>query len=273
MNRPAGRVTSALPLFVAAVVVVCGALGGCARPTARTDGPAVTGSIPRDGQDRQAVMAEWTRRYQASPDDRDNALGFAQALRADERTAQAVEVLQKAMLQFPKDAAVASAYGKALAESGSFNEALKVVRAANSPRTPDWRLTSAEGAIQDQLGNPSEARRLYQEALKLAPEEPTVLNNLGLSHVLTNELPQAEAALRRAVASPRADSRVRQNLALVVGLQGRFEEADRLAAAELSPEEAKANVAYLRGMLSQPDTWKQLRQADKKPPAAKGTAG
>jgi Flp pilus assembly protein TadD len=139
-----------------------------------------------------------------------------------------------------------------------------VVRAANSPRTPDWRLTSAEGAIQDQLGNSAEARRLYQEALKLAPDEPTVLNNLGLSYVFTNELAKAETTLRRAVASPRADSRVRQNLALVVGLQGRFDEADRLAAAELPPEEAKANVAYLRGLLSQPDTWKQLKQADKK---------
>ena len=272
MNRPSGRVGSALPLIVAAIVAVSGALGGCAAPARKTDGPAVTGSIPQSATDRQAIVAEWTRRYQAAPDHRDTALGFAQALRADGRTAQAVEVLQKAMLQFPKDVGVASAYGKALAENGNFDEALKVVRAANSPRTPDWRLTSAEGAIQDQLGNPAEARRLYQEALKLAPEEPTVLNNLGLSYVLTNELAKAEAALKRAAASPTADSRVRQNLALVVGLQGRFEEADRLAAAELPPEEAKANVAYLRAMLSQPDTWKQLKQADKKP-AAKGTAG
>ncbi len=273
MNRPSGRATSALPLIVAAVVAVSGVLGGCARPNARTDGPAVTGSIPQNATDRQAVVAEWTRRYQSTPDDRDTALGFAQALRADGRTAQAVEVLQRAMLQYAKDVGVASAYGKSLAANGDFDEALKVVRAANSPRTPDWRLTSAEGAIQDQLGNSAEARRLYQEALKLAPDEPTVLNNLGLSYVFTNELAKAETTLRRAVASPRADSRVRQNLALVVGLQGRFDEADRLAAAELPPEEARANVAYLRGLLSQPNTWKQLKQADGKPVERKGTSG
>jgi len=57
---------------------------------------------------------------------------------------------------------------------------------------------------------------------------------------------------------------VRQNLALVVGLQGRFDEADRLVSAELTREEAQANVAYLRSMLSQTNTWKQLKQADKK---------
>ena len=264
MIRRSGHVPFSLPLVVATVIAVSGALGGCARPTAKTDGPAVTGSIPTDEAGRQSAVADWTRRYRANPDDRSTALGFAQALRADNRSNQAVEVLQKAMLQFPKDVTVASAYGKALAENGDFDEALKVVRAANDPRTPDWRLTSAEGAIQDQLGHPGEARRLYQEALKLAPDEPSVINNLALSYVFTNELSKAETTLRRAVTSPKADSRVRQNLALVVGLQGRFDEADRLASAELSREEAQANVAYLRSMLSQTNTWKQIKQADRK---------
>lgn len=262
-HRP-GRLAAPLPAVVATMIAVGMALGGCAAHRRTSDGPAITGSIPRTAEARQDMVADWTRRYEARPDDRTNALGFAQALRADGRASQAVEVLQKAMLQFPRDVAVASAYGKALAESGEFDEALKVIRAANNPRTPDWRLTSAEGAIQDQLGNPGEARQLYGEALKLAPGEPSVLNNLGLSYVFTNELAKAETTLRQAAADPRAGSRVRQNLALVVGLQGRFEEADRLASAELPPDEARANIAYLRAMLTQPNTWKQLKQADGK---------
>jgi Flp pilus assembly protein TadD len=44
---------------------------------------------------------------------------------------------------------------------------------------------------------------------------------------------------------------VRQNLALVVGLQGRFDEAEGIARADLPPDQATANVAYLRQMLSQ----------------------
>ncbi len=258
------RRTGSLPLVVAVVIAVTGVLGGCAATRRSSDEPAITGSIARSDGERHAVVGEWTRRYQANPNDRATIFGFAQALRADNRAGQAVEVLQKAMLQFPKDVGIASAYGKALAENGDFQEALKVVRAANSPRTPDWRLTSAEGAIQDQLGNPGEARRLYQEALKVAPDEPSVLNNLALSYIFTNELPKAEATLKRAAANPKASSRVRQNLALVVGLQGRFDEADRLATAELPPEEASANIAYLRAMLSQPNTWKQLKQNDRK---------
>ncbi len=66
---------------------------------------------------------------------------------------------------------------------------------------------------------------------------------------------------------PDADSRVRQNLALVVGLQGRFDEAEKIASQELSPEQAQANVAYLRQMLAQQNAWSQLKDQDKDKPA------
>jgi Flp pilus assembly protein TadD len=56
---------------------------------------------------------------------------------------------------------------------------------------------------------------------------------------------------------------VRQNLALVVGLQGRFTEAEAIARRDLPAEDAAANAAYLRQMLAQPDKWKQLRRLDK----------
>jgi Flp pilus assembly protein TadD len=46
---------------------------------------------------------------------------------------------------------------------------------------------------------------------------------------------------------------VRQNLGLVVGLQGRFAEAETIVKADLPAEEAAANVAYLQQMLSRKD--------------------
>ena len=78
-----------------------------------------------------------------------------------------------------------------------------------------------------------------------------MLSNLGLSYALSKNLPQAEATLRRAAAQRGAEPKVRQNLALVVGLQGRFQEAETIATGDLSPDEAAANVAYLRQMLAQ----------------------
>ena len=102
------------------------------------------------------------------------------------------------------------------------------------------------------------------------PEEPSVLSNLGLSYMLTRELPNAEQTLRRAYGNPRADARVRQNLALVVGLQGRFAEAETIAKGDLPAEEAATNVAYLREMLSRKDRPRGGAQAPSRSPPSIG---
>jgi len=57
--------------------------------------------------------------------------------------------------------------------------------------------------------------------------------------------------LREALAQPDAAPKVRQNLALVVALQGRFDAAEKIAAADLPPDEAASNVKLLRQMLAQ----------------------
>ena len=106
-----------------------------------------------------------------------------------------------------------------------------------------------QGTALDQLGRHDEARRYYASALKIVPGEPSVLSNLGMSYMLSKDLPKAEEALRQAYANPKANSQVRQNLGLVVGLQGRFAEAEQIVKADLPPDEAAANVAYLREML------------------------
>ena len=50
----------------------------------------------------------------------------------------------------------------------------------------------------DQLGRYEEARQYYASALKIAPDQPLVLSNLGLSYVLSKDLARAEETLRRA---------------------------------------------------------------------------
>ena len=56
--------------------------------------------------------------------------------------------------------------------------------------------------------------------------------------------------LRTAVALPSAGAQVRLNLVLVVGLQGRFDEAEALARKELPPETVRANMAWLKSRTS-----------------------
>ena len=180
-------------------------------------------------------------------------LRYGQALRATGQRAQAVAVFEQATIAHPGNKALLAGYGRALADNGNFQQAFDVLSRAHSPDNPDWRILSVQGTALDQLGRHDDARRYYASALKIVPDEPSVLSNLGLSYVLSKDLPKAEEILRRAYASARADARVRQNLGLVVGLQGRFAEAETIVKADLPAEEAAANVAYLKQMLSRKD--------------------
>jgi Flp pilus assembly protein TadD len=46
-------------------------------------------------------------------------------------------------------------------------------------------------------------------------------------------------------------------------LQGRFQEAETIAAQELSPQQAKANTDYLRSMMAQQNSWNMLKDKPK----------
>jgi Flp pilus assembly protein TadD len=160
-------------------------------------------------------------------------------------------VLQRVSISNPHNKTVLGEYGRALADSGDYKQAFDVLGRAHSPDQPDWRILSAQGAALDQMGQHSDAQRFYLTALKIVPDEPSVLSNLGLSYALSHDLPKAEEMLRRAEAHQPVDPRVRQNLALVVGLEGRFAEAETIARADLPADQAAANVSYLRQMLAQ----------------------
>jgi Flp pilus assembly protein TadD len=233
------------------LAAIAAAAAGC-QTTQSTD---TTGSLPLASVDRTDV--DWQHnievygpQYRADSSNVDVALHYAQALRATGQRAQAVAVLEQTSIRNPHDKAVLGEYGRALAEAGDYQQAFEVLERAHTPDKPDWHILSAQGAVLDQMGRHTEAQRYYLTALKIVPEEPSVLSNLGLSYALAKDLPNAEAVLRRAVAQHSADPRVRQNLALVVGLQGRFAEAEDIARADLPPDQAAANVAYLRQMLA-----------------------
>ncbi len=237
---------------LALAVALAASLGACANKPKDGD---ITGSIRNPfvtaDTNPRSEIERLGEAYKNKPADAGVAIAYAQALRRNEQTAQAVAVLEQATIKNPSHRALAGEYGRALAETGRLQQALEVLGRAHTPDQPDWRVLNAQGAIHDQLGNYKAARRLYQAALKIAPEESAVLSNLGLSYILSKELKLAEATLRRAVQKPGAEKRARQNLALSLALQGKFEEAEKIAAGDLPAEEASANIAALRELIKE----------------------
>jgi len=238
------------------------ALAGC-QTTAGTNGSVASAQMPSTEMEWRREVEVWGERYRKDQKDAEAAVRYAQALRAIGQRMQAVAVLEQATINNPQNAALLGAYGRALADTGSLSQALDVLARAHTPDQPDWRVLSAQGAVLDQMGRHEEARRHYESALRIVPDEPSVMSNLGLSYALSKNLKQAEQTLRRASAFNSREPRVRQNLALVVGLQGRFQEAQEIVRADLSPEEAQANLEYLKQMLTDESVRKKGKPSER----------
>jgi Flp pilus assembly protein TadD len=267
------RTARAARLLASAAVAAVLALSAASCTTTGND---TTGSIgatdaPHSDSDWRRSLEVWGGRYRENPGDPDAAISYARALRATDQRAQAVAVLEQASIRNPNNMPLLGAYGRALAEAGNYQQALDALSHAHTPDQPDWRILNAQGAVLDQMGRHAEAQRIYSAALKIVPNEPSVLSNLGLSYALMKDLKRAETTLRRAVGQPNANPKARQNLALVVGLQGRFAEAEKIARADLPEDEAAGNVSYLRQMLSQQSEWKKTGQQPYVPPPDAGS--
>jgi Flp pilus assembly protein TadD len=216
-------------------------------------------AAPAAGPGLQNALGYWGDRYKANPSNADASYAYARALMASDQRAQAVAVLQRAVLANPYDLNLKGALGNALAANGQYDEALNMFQQAHTPDKPNWRVLSAQGAVLDQMGRPQDARKYYQTALRLSPDEPSILSNLALSYALTGDLAAAERTLEKAAKSPLADARVRQNLALIVGLQGRYADSERIASRDMSAADAQQNVQAVRNMLAQQNTWNDIQ--------------
>ncbi|HUH75985.1 MAG TPA: tetratricopeptide repeat protein [Devosia sp.] len=240
------------------VGVAAMAIGGCAMTGT---GPSLSGFPGSASAQAPVNIAELTERYKRNPRDKGTIIHYATALRGVGQSQQAVSVLELGITHHPKDVDIAVAYAKALTADGRFEQSLGVLDNVIRLDAPDWNALLVKGATLDQLGRHGEARQLYSQALALAPGEASVAANLGLSYAMTNELGAAELHLRQAVQMRGANSKVRQNLALIVGLQGRFDEARALFAAELPPDQVDSNMAYVRGLLTQQNRWDAIKKS------------
>jgi Flp pilus assembly protein TadD len=258
---------------LAQVACLALALGGCLK----RNGSDITGSIGRSSitmteAEKRVAADQLGRQYDKNPGDKRVSLAYGQMLRDIGQINQAIAVLQATAVKNPTDRQVAAALGKALADGGQFAEAQAVLSRAHAPDRPDWRVLSTQGAIADQMGKHRDAQQYYQAALQLAPGDPNVLSNLGLSYALSNRLGEAETILRQAVSNPAASPRVRGNLALVLALQGKYRDAEQMASKDLSPADAAANMAFVRSMTAQNNSWQQMQSLERKNQAQRQVA-
>ncbi|MGE0829616.1 MAG: tetratricopeptide repeat protein [Hyphomonadaceae bacterium] len=242
------------------------ALGACATMGGATATQSNLSPADRDAraaigrEDTLSQMTFWADQYTRNPQDLEASQRFAETLRVGGRADRAAQIAQESLQRHANDPALMRTLGLSLIATGRANDALRPLALLAQADAQDWRARSSLGIALDDVGRNAEARRAYQEALAIQPNDPGVLTNLGVSHILTGDAAEAERVLRMAIDQPNAPPEARQNLALALGLQGRFDEAERLQRVDLPPALVAQNMAFIRGLFSDPRRWQDMRQ-------------
>ena len=267
--KPARPATAALAVLVAALAFAGAAspayaLFGSGKPkaAAQSAAPAAAPAAdpatlrPRKATPEERAAAErmdplaraafWAREEQVDPNDVEAGVRLSAALRALGRYDEATQAADTVLVGAPNNLEAQLEDARARIGTGQGFYAIEVLKRAQALAPKDWRAFSLMGVALEQSERPEEAKAAYDQALALSPNNPAVLSNLAMMYAARGDSALAESLLRRAVSQPSAAAPERQNLALVLGLQGKLAEAERLLRQDLPPDVANANLAWLR---------------------------
>lgn len=101
------------------------------------------------------------------------------------------------------------------------------------------------GVVADQQKRHREAEALYTQAIERDATRPDLFNDLGYCYYLQGKLTKAESAMLKSVAMAPSTARYRNNLGLVLGHQGRYEDALEAFRHAGSEADAQYNLAFI----------------------------
>ena len=191
----------------ALLAAIAGATAGCqTTQTHRNDRLAADRTPPVDRPD-----ADWRRdvqvygeKYRANPAKTDVAIQYAQALRATGQRAQAVAVLEHARSKIrttrPCSARTAARWRRPEITIRPSKYSTALIR----PTSPIGTSCRRKAPCLIKWAATPTRNDYYLTALKIVPEEPSVLSNLGLSYALSKDLARTR---KRLYAAPQRNSR------------------------------------------------------------------
>lgn len=190
----------------------------------------------------------WGEKFSKSPRTLEYALNYARNLKALGNKQQALGVLQQASSYHGQSRELASEYGRLALELDQVQTAKQLLAFADDPAKPDWRVISARATALAKEGSHKDAIPLYQRAMALSNSNASVMNNLAMAYALDGQPAESERLLKEA-ASRGGSSKVQKNLALVLGLQGKYDEAQVVGTKVLPHDTAKADTTLVRQMV------------------------
>ncbi len=200
--------------------------------------------------DPLARSVAWQRERELNPADPVAGVKVAEALRQLGQFDQAAQAAEQVLLIQPNNTEAMLEVGRAHIARGQAFYGIAALEKARAAMPQDWRPLSLLGVAYNQVRRPADAQAAWADGLKLSPDNPDILTNAAIALMSDGKAAEAEPLLRRAVAQPGSTLKMRQNLALVIGLQGHLDEAEQMLRRDLPPDQADRNLEWLRARVS-----------------------
>ncbi len=146
--------------------------------------------------------------------------------------------------QQPENQSVREQYGLLLIKQKKMFEAeqalKKVVEAQES-----WRAFNGLGIIADIQGNHEDARLFFGKAIKIEPKNPEIINNIGYSLYMDDQLEKAQSYFLWAIKVKKDFNRAIYNYALTLARKKHYIEALTTFVKVMPQPEANNNIGYI----------------------------
>jgi Flp pilus assembly protein TadD len=243
---------------VMSVLALALALGGCVTTGSDTGSGNLSGpgldererSMTRvamaasDSGDHATAINVYRKQSAAHPNRIEPVLALGEALLAVGSADEALPAFQRAIVLDPKSLEGNLGIGRACLALRRLDEASAAFDAVLARNPHNVRALNGKGVAADLSGRHEEAQNLYLTGLEVAPDDRSLWNNLGLSLTFSRQYRDAVDILTRIATAPGATSRMRQNLALALGLSGKDDAAAQVSRVDLNETAVASNLRF-----------------------------
>ena len=200
-------------------------------------------------------MAHLSKLADKYPQDRSVAYNLARHLRYLGKLPAAEKTLNDALATNPHDQLLRLEMAKLKIADGEARSAIAILEKLRAELPKDPAVLQALGVSYDRTKRHTDAQAVYAEAMQLGRPSAALLNNDGLSRMMSGDLDGAIQQLRRASSAPGSTPQVRQNLALALSLKGDSKEARRVAVESLPQDKAEKALSVYGDIAKSQDAW------------------
>ena len=201
-----------------------------------------------------------SRLYDETPRDRRVIYDYARHLRYIGAMDEAALILNDGLALYPDDPLLRLESAKASIAEGDAGAAIITLTALRADHPNDPSVLQTLGVAHDRQGDHQSAMQAYEAAMSVGRPSAPLLNNAAMSRLLAGDLDRAESLFREALTAPGAGPQVRQNLALALSLKGDERAARQVSKQALPEDMAKEAVAAYSLIAGPTDPWARVAE-------------